>query len=354
MKTQFKSLSNLFFEIENETLEWLYQEKKNEIEIIIHNFYSDITNSKYGYPTKTAQKKPFTEEAIIDLIEKNVTKKNRKKNVPFICLSHDVDYIYPNLVQTLKRFFGRFDFKINLNREAYLDSLEKYLTIDQKYGKTTLFAALPQARPKSLPKKFKQWLIDPSYSEKDDEFKRFKDIIHKFDVDMGIHGSLYSLEQNFFKQEVKALEQATEKKIELSRQHWLKLDSMRDLSKIKNAGINIDSTLGWNGTLGYRCGMARPYPIVLPSGGQIWEIPMLLMDGILFDVLGLSESDVISHSKAILDEVFEVGGGTSLNWHERTFADDYKWGNAYQTILGYAHQKGFKFLSFSEAVSLYE
>jgi hypothetical protein len=353
MKIQFKLLARLLFNFTDEWYEDFYEENTSEIERIIKRFYADIHNCKRGYPTKSVSYEPFTENSINRLFEKHkIDSVSSKINTPTLCLTHDVDYIYPTMIQNLKRFLGRFDFNFSTDRSAYLDSLEMFIDLDQKFGKPTLFIANSSVKIRGF-KRILQLLIDPSYKSTDDEFQRLKNIIKKYNLDVGLHGSFYSLERNFFQEELKKLEKSIDSEVRLNRQHWLNLTSISDLKKMSQSGVEIDSSIGWNGTLGYRCGMARPYPIVLDDNKIIWEVPMLIMDGILFDVLKLNKKDALQKSIGILDKVFSISGTTTLNWHERTFAIDYGWGETYKAILEYAKSKGFIFSSLFEATKKY-
>jgi hypothetical protein len=354
MKNQFKALAGSIYNFNDDLFEQIFSENINIIDKIIKDFTNDIISSRNGYPIQSPSQTPFAEDLIHQVFRRYENHHVKlKAKTPFVCLTHDVDYIYPTNRQNIKRLLGRFDFNLNFSRTAYLESLEKYLELDSDYGKSTLFIAQPSRKMSGL-KRFKQWIIDPSYASTDFEFIKLRDLVNKYDVDVGVHGSFYSLEYKFILNEVTNLQASIGKEVRLSRQHWLNLGGLQDLSTLSTAGINIDSSLGWNGFLGFRCGMARPYKIVLSEDFSIWEVPMLLMDGVLFDELRLNEKEVIATAIRILDEVYERGGGTTINWHERTFAKDYGWGNAYKEILAYARNKGFKFLSLTEAVELYE
>ncbi len=105
--------------------------------------------------------------------------------------------------------------------------------------------------------------------------------------------------------------------------------------------------------MGFRGGMARPFQLALPSGDELWEVPMLLMDGPLFADMALDTEGVVEHSIRLLKEVKRRNGCVAINWHERACSPDYGWGKAYQRILQWAKDEGFRFQSLANAVLSY-
>ena len=122
------------------------------------------------------------------------------------------------------------------------------------------------------------------------------------------------------------------------------------LGVIKEAGIQIDSTLGWNGQCGYRCGMARPFPLMTSEDASLWEVPLLLMDGPIFDDQKLKPDEAFEYCRKLLKPVISTGGCVAITWHERSAHADYQWVATYEKLLEACKLEGFEFLSLSEAL----
>jgi hypothetical protein len=167
--------------------------------------------------------------------------------------------------------------------------------------------------------------------------------------EIGLHGSYFSLEENLLERERQNLEQTFNRPVLMGRQHWLNLPGEASVERIFNAGITVDSTLGWNGSSGFRGGMARPFPILLSGGKHLWEVPLVLMDGPLFNDLGLDTDGVFAYAKKILQQVWVRRGMVAINWHERAAHPDYGWFEAYRRILEWAKGAGFQFAPISQA-----
>jgi len=322
------------------------------------DFYQDLYESKAGYPLNQSRVTPELEDRLVSFAKAHRidTDYPRIKQVPTLCLTHDIDYLWPTVQMAMKQTISERRLCWPSRQNAYLQSIERLLQLDVQYagqdGVSTLFLAHKKPA-RSLRKRLTQWLIDPSYSLDDPYFQDILTLIHRFKSDVGIHGSYFSLEDRLLKEEIQALEKVTGHPIKAGRQHWLNLPGHNAMERIYEAGLTIDSTLGWNGTYGFRCGMARPFPLVLPQG-QLWEVPMPLMDGPLFNDMKLSSAEVINKATTLLGLVYDRGGCVALNWHDRAAHPDFNWDEAYKAILEWASNKGFRFTTLSKAVEEYK
>ena len=313
------------------------------------NWCDDLVESRYGYPKKAVKTTPYIEEFFLKLGGDCAF----QKRPPAVFLTHDVDYLYPTFVMWLKNALGRKRFSFACFGENYLASLEEYLKIDKDYigGLSShLFVAAP-IRPMCWYQFYAHYLIDPSYKISSKYGRKLHELIQEYKASVGIHGSFFSLSHSgSFEKEKDILENWAENLILFNRQHWLNISNLDELKRLYRAGIRFDSSLGWNGVLGVRGGFLRPYPIYLGEDEVLWEIPMLLMDGVLFDELRLSEKDVIDKAIDSLIKVRDVGGCVALNWHERTRVSSYGWGQAYDKILEWCKKQGFLFYSSSNMI----
>ncbi len=133
-----------------------------------------------------------------------------------------------------------------------------------------------------------------------------------------------------------------------SRMHWLywASDTARSLSE---AGLAYDSTMGFNSTVGYRCGTARAFRI--PGGRGLWELPLIVMDTALFLGGSLSPEEVIERVRPFAQHISENGGVLTINWHERSFSSERPWARHYTELVKDLLSKGFTPLSALDVVT---
>jgi hypothetical protein len=318
-------------------------------------FCEDIYQSRAGYPLKSPRHTPDLEDRLLEIAESAslITQATPKPSVPTLCLSHDIDYLRPTLQMTLKRLMSQRRFSAQMFQTDFLASIEALLALDSKVSgaapASTLFIARKE-RAATLKNQLVQWLIDPSYRYDDALGHQFLKLLERYTPEIGIHGSFFSLSEQLFEQERQALESILRRPIRMARQHWLNLPGEDALERLQSGGITVDSTLGWNGQVGFRAGMARPFPLLLKNGETLWEMPMVLMDGPMFDDLKLSPQQVVTMAQGILSEVFARQGCVAINWHDRAAHQEYQWYDAYQEILHWAQEKGFRLSPIGKAI----
>lgn len=328
-----------------------------EIQIRIQAWYralwQEVCGSSAGYPKQPVYITPVLEDELLAILSQvpETAAWPRRVTRPTLCLTHDIDYLAPTLQMNLKRCVADRAFRWSPRGTEYLSSLETLLRLDSAVSggtPSTLFIACPQP-VKSMKRRMTQWLIDPAYRPTDPLFQALKTLIDRFDCEVGLHGSYFSLSENLLSDERKSLLQALNRPISTGRQHWLNLPELPDaeaLNRIRASELLVDSTLGWNGTVGFRGGFARPFPLLL-SAGVLWEVPLLLMDGPLFQEMSLETDAVVETAIGLLEQVYTRQGCVALNWHERAAHSDYGWGEAYEKILAWAYAKDFSFASLT-------
>lgn len=323
-------------------------------------FGTDLFKARYGYSSTKPSLYPYTELFIESLLNKEGVYEHckPKMNQHSLCMTHDVDHldVTPKLI--IKRMISERKVGWNFgSNENFLKSLRRLLEFDKSYTQknSTVFIASPAwtTNPIYWPK---QWIIDPSYNVQHTLFDELNELMKEFQCEAGLHGSFYSLSQNFIKSEKQTLEKAIDRKINILRQHWLHIPNQLGWSAIKNAQFKIDSTLGWNGSVGFRGGMARPFQILLDTNTMdtLWEVPLLLMDGPLFCDMNMSPYERSQLVKNLFKILVERGGCMAINWHERAADKSYNWAPLLEEILSLAAHSKFRFLTLQEAVNKYE
>jgi peptidoglycan/xylan/chitin deacetylase (PgdA/CDA1 family) len=129
------------------------------------------------------------------------------------------------------------------------------------------------------------------------------------------------------------------------RQHFLRFDARETWSAQRRAGFRHDSTLGYNEALGFRAGIAAPFHPWDPAARapmDMLELPLTVMDGVLFRALALEGAQAARATCDQLDRVAAAGGLAVLLWHpnaadERHFPG---WWSCYLAALDHLSARG--------------
>jgi len=135
-----------------------------------------------------------------------------------------------------------------------------------------------------------------------------------------------------------ALESAAGKCVEGVRQHFLRWTSPNDWMARAHAGFLYDSSLAFAGREGFRCGLAvpfRPFNILTREEVDIWELPLHVMDGSLFQYQSLSAEEGAQRIRSIIDRVEATGGVFVLLWHNSSLdrRSHPGWARTYEDVL---------------------
>jgi len=83
-------------------------------------------------------------------------------------------------------------------------------------------------------------------------------------------------------------------------------------------GIKYDTTLGVADYEGFRCGICcpyRPFDILENRALDIWEVPLIVMEGTLFGYRGLSPGDGLKTVQRMVEAVERYRGVLVVLWH---------------------------------------
>ena len=134
---------------------------------------------------------------------------------------------------------------------------------------------------------------------------------------IGLHPSYHSKNQNDIIKEKKTLEEKGQVKIQSSRQHFLKVKFPDTFRNLIAAGITDDYSLGFYDRIGFRNGMAIPFPFFDVKDNKITNLmlhPLLVMDSAAVQELGMEEKYQKGISQ-LIQEVKTVGGNMIALWH---------------------------------------
>lgn len=161
----------------------------------------------------------------------------------------------------------------------------------------------------------------------DIESKAFKDAIaisKSRNYMIGIHPSYNCWEnEDLLKSEKETLENEINDTIKISRQHYLHFSFDKTIKILENAGIEQDSTLGFNSRIGFRAGTGnqfRLYDLSRDIESSITEQPLAYMDSSLF-----VEADFNGEKAEQLSESFFENNrnwtSITCNFHNSRFDD---------------------------------
>jgi hypothetical protein len=272
-----------------------------------------------------------------------------------ILLTHDVDAVSKTLPirfkQTAFHFYNAAKLIYKWNFSSGLKKAGKGLRFlfssDDYWCFETIMEMEKQADKRSCfnfsggswkhNRSLKEKLFDPSY---DVRSPRLKETIQKLQSEgwtIGLHPSFLAWEDsNLIKAEKRQLEKATKSKVSTCRQHWLRFSWQKTWQAQQDAGVRLDTTLGFNDRPGFRNGAAlRFHPQVESSCSPMAMevIPMVLMDSHFYDYQDMSPDERKQKIDHWLNEIKFVRGQVSIIWHQRVMSSDYGWGEGYRYVL---------------------
>ncbi len=128
--------------------------------------------------------------------------------------------------------------------------------------------------------------------------------------------------------EIHRLTSLTKKEIRISRQHFLRLSIPETYNNLTEHNIQIDYSMGYAETTGFRMGTARQTPWFNLKTNEITSLqlqPFCYMDGTLNEYMKLSPNQAIEEVKRLKALVKEYGGTFSFIWHNETLGFKHHW-----------------------------
>jgi peptidoglycan/xylan/chitin deacetylase (PgdA/CDA1 family) len=278
----------------------------------------------------------------------------------FACLTHDIDYagirqhrfdrtmwgfVYRALIESLFPIFkGRFNFsKIIKNWMAvvklpfvlagvaddFWEHFDHYAEIDGGHGST--FFLIPfKNKAGDTTKGFVYHKRAAGY-DIDDVAKQIKRL-NDSGFEIGLHGidAWHSAEKG--RQELNRIAQATGRKEIGIRMHWLWFDDQSP-RVLDQAGLNYDSSLGYNDRVGFKSGTVQVFKPGEVS--NLLEIPLNIQDTALFYYrrMALSNAEARHSCTQLVHAALQFGGVLTVNWHDRSLEPDRLWGDFYTWLL---------------------
>jgi hypothetical protein len=123
------------------------------------------------------------------------------------------------------------------------------------------------------------------------------------------------------------------------RMHWLYFDAS-SFAVLDRAGFAYDASIGYNDAVGFRAGTAQVFRPL--SAGRLLELPLIVQDSALFfpGRMGCSETEAFGLCDRILDWTEQLGGVSTLSWHERSLVPERQWDGTYRWLLSEVQRRG--------------
>ncbi len=141
------------------------------------------------------------------------------------------------------------------------------------------------------------------------------------------------------------------------RAHYLRYDTLRSPGLLARSGISVDSTLGWDDCAGFRRATARPfrlYDLLADAPTDVVEIPLVLMDGALFNRQHLSLTEAQTLTQNVLDQTRRSNGAVAALWHHHTFDANEApgWADHFESTMHAARTTGALLATLSQAAAI--
>ncbi|MBC7086522.1 MAG: polysaccharide deacetylase family protein [Methanomethylovorans sp.] len=261
-----------------------------------------------------------------------------------VCLTHDIDDIYPPLSHILSSFLyclKSFDYnsfmpqilwKIKGNDHSPYLNFKEIMNIEQKYDAKSSFYFITA---KEDPVRFRYDIEEIGHE--------LGNIVDN-ECEVGLHGGYYTYNSlQSMKEEKKRLEKTLGKDVIGYRNHYLRFKIPDTWELLVKAGFKYDTTLGYDDMIGFRNGMCHPFnPYNLNSQEaiDILEIPLIIMDGALFSITR-SLNEAFESCKKLIDTAEKYNGVITLLWHNAPFSWPIRknWKLLYEKILKYCYDK---------------
>lgn len=276
-----------------------------------------------------------------------------------VCLTHDIDDIYPPLrhmlvssLYSLKHLDlndirSQTLWKIKGKKHSPYLNFNQIMEIENKYDAKSSFYFITATKD---PLRFRY-----NIEEIENELGEVLDN----GCEVGLHGGYYAYDSfENIRAEKERLEAVSGKRAIGYRNHYLRFKVPDTWELLAKAGFKYDTSFGYADMIGFRNGMCHPFkPFNLDKNEtiDILEIPLVIMDGTLFSY-SKSFTEGFENAKRLIDTVERYNGVITILWHNNMFswpAMKY-WEGLYEKILEYCHSKNAWITSGEEICNWWE
>jgi len=241
------------------------------------------------------------------------------------------------LFQFLNSYFSQGD--------AFQSALKNMHHYIQKYGRGTVFFKAGAHGPN-----------DVHYKLNHPHVQQVIRNLLSDSFEVGLHPSYHAVDHpSYLRQERNLLTQCIGNAPVSVRNHYLRYASMMTPHLQVGTGFRIDSSLGFAECSGFRNGTCMPFLKFDCMNNEVmdlWEMPLIMMDGVLFNRENLSVTDAISKSSDLLLQCKKFGGVGVALWHNVMGEEvDYPgWNDHFEHMILWSHQHGAYITSLRDAL----
>lgn len=247
--------------------------------------------------------------------------------------TYDIDsayaYTQKGLIRSIGGFlisFQRFDWQDFIDRMRVLftgykdpfDTFDLQISLQKKYGLKPIYFIL-----------FGRYgQFNKNINTRNRSFRFLIKMLSDY-ASIGIHPSYYTVEdESILPLEKKNLENAINKNLDCSRQHFLRLNLPSTYRQLINNDITDDYSMGFAAQPGFRAGICSSYnfyDVDVEAETNFRIHPFAVMDGTLRDYLEMTPADAINKISLLIEEVKKVNGTFISLWHNESLSDKKRW-----------------------------
>lgn len=282
-----------------------------------------------------------------------------------VAFTHDVDDperpdLLPNLLHQLGQLVGRrrreayWQLRADLRSGHYLDLLKSptrrpqwdfhdFMQTEARFNVRSAFYFAVERRALRLPGRAGNAIgtriddaadpLDVAYDCRHARFRRLFRELHSQHWELGLHAGYRSRDdRTSVRRQRRRLQALADAPFTGVRHHYLRLhpgNPLQTLADDAAAGLEYDSSIGFNDAPGFRAGIAlpfRPYDPLARAAGGLIELPLTIAD------MHLSRTDKWAAIDATLEHlqaIRRLGGLAVLDWHVGHWHSDPAWRAAY-------------------------
>lgn len=162
---------------------------------------------------------------------------------------------------------------------------------------------------------------------------------------VGLHPSyLSNYKEGQLHKEARRLKKITGENVQRARQHFLLLRFPETYRRLAAEGIQEDYSMGFADAVGFRAGLATPFPWYDLEAEQMQALkifPFAAMDVSLQRYMALPPEAALARLRELCRRSKAVGGTFITLWHNSSFAENFGWKGwreIYEKIVAYARE----------------
>ncbi|MCO6495125.1 MAG: polysaccharide deacetylase family protein [Bacteroidetes bacterium] len=274
-------------------------------------------------------KEPLVEQLVYHFIEKNFPQKTAYIHKVNIVPTLDIDMTHAYLGRNIFRQLGAFikDFlkgnlseRLNVLRGKAKDPFDNFdyqLAVIEKSGLILQYFFQVGDYGK----------YDKNISPKHPLFKQVIAKLHK--QKLGLHPSYNSMIQNaLIAIEKEILQKISDRKITVSRQHFLRFSLPTTYRALIKAGIKEEHSMGYSETTGFRAGTSRSFYWFDVENNCVTELliqPFVVMDVALQYYQKFYPEQAISEICEFKQKIAKVNGSFAFCFHNESLSERKQW-----------------------------